>query len=140
MFLFLFKSVIYLNTRDNVQLHNMLLNSHFEFWHRITNSSRSFIGSCGFPYSHRSISIFLRLLCEIHVHTMLIVSAPTASSPMAQSVKCHNLVILFIYTTHYSYKNTLEVVKQPLSLKKKKIQRLYPTQKILRAIRPTSFD
>lgn len=51
---------------------------------------------------------------------MLIFSAPTASSLMAQSVKCHNLAIPFLYTTHYSSENTPQVVKQPLSLQKKK--------------------
>lgn len=73
---------------------------------------------------------------------MLIVSAPTASPLMAQPVKCHNLAILFLCTTHYSFENTPQVVKQPLSLqkKKKKLQRLYPTQKILRAITVTFSD
>lgn len=61
---------------------------------------------------------------------MLIVSAPNASSPMAQSVKCHNLVTLFVYTTHYSFENALEVVKQPLN-KKKKNYRDYIQLKIL---------
>lgn len=51
---------------------------------------------------------------------MLIVSAPTASPLMAQPVKCHNLAIPFLYTTHYSFENTPQVVKQPLSLQKKK--------------------
>lgn len=46
---------------------------------------------------------------------MLIVSAPTTFSPVAQSVKCHNLVIPFVYTTYYSFEDTPEVVKQPLS-------------------------
>lgn len=127
-FYFFFKVLFIWTLRDNVQLDNMPLKSHFEFWHWIPNSSQSVIGSCGFPYSHRSIPIFLWLLYKIHVHTMLIVSAPTASSPMARSVKCHNLVILFIYTTHCSFKNTPEVVKQPLSLKKK-ITEIIPNSK-----------
>lgn len=46
---------------------------------------------------------------------MLIASASTASSSMAQSVKCHNVVIQFVYTTHYSFENTPVVAKQPLS-------------------------
>lgn len=114
-FYFFLKVLFIWTHRDNVQLHHMLLSSHFEFWHWITNSSWSIIGSCGFTYSHRSISIFLSLLYQIHAYTMLTVSAPTASSPMAQSVNCHNLVILFIHTTHYSFENTPEVVKPPLS-------------------------
>lgn len=61
---------------------------------------------------------------------MLIVSAPTASPLMAQPVKCHNLAIPFLYTTHYSFENTPQVVKQPLSLqKKKKITEIIPNSK-----------
>lgn len=59
---------------------------------------------------------------------MLIFSAPTASSLMAQSVKCHNLAIPFLYTTHYSSENTPQVVKQPLSLQKK-ITEIIPNSK-----------
>lgn len=116
-FYFFLKALFIWTLRDNVQLHHMLLNSYSEFWHWITNSSSSITGSCGFTSSHRSISIFLSLLYKTHAHTMLIVSAPTTSSPVAQSVKCHNLVIQFVYSTHYSFKETPEVVKQALSLK-----------------------
>lgn len=74
---------------------------------------------------------FLKSLYKVHAHTMLIVSAPTASPLMAQPVKCHNLAILFLYTTHYSFENTPQVVKQPLSLqkKKKKITEIIPNSK-----------
>lgn len=114
-FYFFLKALFIWTLRDNIQLHHMLLNSHSEFWHWITNSSWSIIGSCGFTSSHRSISIFLSLLYKTHAHNHVNCFCPTTSSPVAQSVKCHNLVIPFVYTTHYSFEDTPEVVKQPLS-------------------------